>query len=98
MLILKGVSLFGAVPVLASAPLVAVGAQTQSPTPPPASPPAATQPMPAPVPQTNPRTRPVVPGSGESNVVAPIKNPLIGLPVFSSDGNNLGIVDSRSGE
>jgi hypothetical protein len=46
----------------------------------------------------NPGIRPVVPGSGERNVVAPIKNPLIGLPVFSSDGNKLGIVDSIDGQ
>jgi PRC-barrel domain protein len=98
MLILKRVALFGAVTVLASAPLVSVGAQTQSPTPPSASPPAATQPVPAPIPQATPSTRPVVPGSGERNVVAPIKNPLIGLPVFSSDGYKLGIVDSIDGQ
>src|SRR5438876_1223973 len=95
MLILKRVGLFAAVTVLASAPLLS---QTQSPTSPSASPPSATQPMPPPVPQTNPGTRPVVPGSGERNVVAPIKNPLIGLPVFSSDGNRLGIVDSIDGQ
>jgi PRC-barrel domain len=95
MLILKRLGLFGAVTVLASTPLLS---QTQSPTPPSASPPSATQPMPAPVPQANPRTRPVVPGSGERNVVAPITNPLIGLPVFSSDGNKLGIVDSIDGQ
>jgi hypothetical protein len=89
-------ALFGAVIVLASTPLLSVAAQTQSPspTPPSASPAAVTQPVPAPIPQTNPGMRPVVPGSGERNVVAPIKNPLIGLPVFSSDGSKLGIVDS----
>src|ERR1700730_8258198 len=91
MLILKRVGLFAAVTLLASTPLLS---QAQSPTPPSASPPSATQPMPAPVPQTNPGLRPVVPGSGERNVVAPIKNPLIGLPVFSSDGNKLGILAS----
>ena len=36
--------------------------------------------------------------SSERNVVAPIANPLIGLPVFSSDGNKLGIVDSIDGQ
>src|SRR5436190_23087033 len=98
MLILKRVGLFGAVTLLASTPLLSVGAQTQSPTPPTSTPPAATQPVPPPVPQTNPVTRPVVPGSGDRNVVAPIKNPLIGLPVFSYDGNKLGIVDSIDGQ
>ena len=95
MLIFKRVGLFAAVTLLASTPLLS---QTQSPTPPSASPPSATQPVPAPVPQTNQGTRPVVPGSGERNVVAPIANPLIGLPVFSSDGNKLGIVDSIDGQ
>src|SRR5436190_22561828 len=98
MLILKRVGLFGAVTLLASTPLLSVGAQTQSPTPPISTPPAATQPVPAPVPQTNPVPRPVVPGSGNRNVVAPIKNPLIGLPVFSSDRKRLATVDSIDGE
>lgn len=87
MLILNRVGRFGAVTVVASTPLFSVAAQPQSPG---ASPPAATQPVPAPIPLPNPGTRPAVPGS----VVAPIKNPLIGLPVFSSDGSRLGIVDS----
>ena len=97
MLILRRVRFSGAVIILASIPLLAIAGETPSPTPPSASPPSATQPVPAPMPH-NPGIRPVVPGSGERNVVAPIKNPLIGLPVFSSDGNKLGIVDSIDGQ
>ena len=85
MLILKRVGCLGAATVVASTPLFSVAAQPQSPSP---TPPVATQPAPLPLP--NPATRPAVPGS----LVAPIKNVLIGMPVFSSDGSKLGIVDS----
>jgi len=85
MLILGRVFRLGAATAVASTALFPVAAQPQSP-----SPPAATQPVPAPLPLPNPSTRPAVPGS----VAAPINNPLIGLPVFSSDGSRLGMVDS----
>jgi sporulation protein YlmC with PRC-barrel domain len=87
MLILKRVRLFGAVTVLASTPLLSVGAQTQSPTPPSASPPVANQPA-TELPKTGPTTRPA----------DPAQNPLIGLVVFSSDGRELGTVDTIDAE
>jgi hypothetical protein len=88
MLILKRLRLFGAVTVLASSPLLSVGAQTQSPTPPSASPPSANQPA-TELPKTGPTTRPTDPAA---------QNPLIGLVVFSSDGRELGTVDTIDGE
>ena len=87
MLILKRLRLFGAVTVLASTPLLSVGAQTQSPTPPSASPPVGSQPA-TDLPKTVPATRPA----------DPAQNPLIGLAVFSSDGSKLGTVDTIDGE
>ena len=87
MLILKRVRLFGAATVLASIPLLSVAAQTQSPAPPSASPPVANEPAPE-LPKTGPATRPA----------DPAQNPLIGLVVFSSDGRELGTVDTIDGE
>jgi sporulation protein YlmC with PRC-barrel domain len=86
MLIRKRLRLFGAVTILASTPLLSVGAQTQSPTPPSASPPVGSQPA-TDVPKTVPTTRPA----------DPAQNPLIGLAVFSSDGSKLGTVDTIDG-
>jgi hypothetical protein len=97
MSILKPVRLLGAVAVLASIPLLSVAAQTQAPTPSePATPPAATKPDTAPLPPTGPAQKPVItPRSTDKSATAPAKvNPLVGLAVFSSDGNKLGSVHS----
>jgi sporulation protein YlmC with PRC-barrel domain len=89
MAILKQARLLGATVVLCSIPALAM-AQTQ--TPPPASTtPPASKPAPAPGPAAHPTTP--APGTNKS-ATAPTKNPLIGLAVFSSDGNKLGSVQS----
>jgi hypothetical protein len=78
--------------VLVSAPLLQASAQTTSPNPPPAT-------TPAPPPESGPMNRsadpPVVPRSSDKSATEPAKvNPLIGLAVFSSDGNKMGSVQS----
>jgi len=100
----RPVRLLAAAGILAAIPLLSVSAQTPPPSPSPAPPPAATKPDPAPMPQTGPATRPtdpmerpaIAPRSGDKSATAPAKNPLIGLTVFSSDGNKLGSVHSVS--
>jgi hypothetical protein len=100
---LRPVRLLAAVTILAGIPLLSVSAQTPPPSP--TSPPAATKPDAVPMPQTGPATRPadpaekpaVAPRSGDKSATAPAKvNPLVGLTVFSSDGNKLGTVHSVS--
>ena len=91
--------------ILAGIPLLSVSAQTTPPSPSPASPPAATKPDLAPMPQTGPATKPAdpakspatAPQSGDKSATSPAAvNPLVGLAVFSSDGNKLGSVHSVS--
>jgi hypothetical protein len=100
---IRSVRLLAAVTILAGIPLLSASAQTTPPSP--ASPPAAAKPDPAPMPQTGPATRPadpverpaVSPRSGDKSATSPAKvNPLVGLTVFSSDGNKLGSVHSVS--
>jgi PRC-barrel domain len=100
---LKLFRLVGAVVVLTGVPLLAASAQTQAPTPPSpgASPPAATKPDAAPTPMTkpaNPSESPATaPRRTDKSATAPGKaNPLVGLAVFSSDGNKMGTVHSVS--
>jgi PRC-barrel domain protein len=101
---LKLIRLIGAVVVLAGMPLLAASAQTPAPTAPApgASPPAATTPD---APPTAPMTKPANPS--ESPATAPRRpdksatapgrvNSLVGLAVFSSDGNKMGTVHSVS--
>jgi sporulation protein YlmC with PRC-barrel domain len=85
MLILKRVRQFGLVTVLATIPLVPLAAQTPYSAPPGASPPPGPGMQ---LPKAAPTTRPA----------DPVQNPLIGLAVFSSDGNKVGTVDSVDGE
>jgi PRC-barrel domain len=83
MLILKRVRQLGVVTILASTPLVPVAAQTPQSAP-------STAPPSGPgmqLPKADPTTRPA----------APAQNPLIGLAVFSSDGNMVGTVESVDG-
>jgi PRC-barrel domain len=98
----RPVRLLAAVTILAGAPLLSASAQTAPQT---QTPPAATKPDPAPMPQTGPATRPtdpvekpaIAPRSGDKSAASPAKvNPLVGLAVFSSDGNKLGSVHSVS--
>jgi hypothetical protein len=101
---LKLFRLVGAVVVLTAMPLLAASAQTETPTPPSpgASPPAATKPDAGPtVPMTkpaNPSESPAMaPRRSDKSATAPGKvNPLVGLAVFSSDGNKMGTVQSVS--
>ena len=81
---------FAIAAVLVSAPLLQASAQTTSPNPPPAT-------TPAPLPEAGPMNRsadpPVVARPSDKSATAPAKvNPLIGLAVFSSDGNKMGTV------
>lgn len=101
---LKLFRLVGAVVVLTAMPLLGASAQTQAPTPqsPGAPPPAATKPDADP---TGPMTRPADPAESpataprrtDKSTAAPGKaNSLVGLAVFSSDGNKMGTVHSVS--
>ena len=100
----KQFRLAGAVVVLAGMPLLAASAQTQSPSQPSqgTSPPAATTPDPA---QTGPMTKPsnpaerpaATPSRPDKSATAPAQaKALVGLAVFSSDGNKMGTVLSVS--
>jgi biotin carboxyl carrier protein len=86
---LKPVRILGAMAILATVPPIAANAQTQSPAP--SDPPAASKPETAPLPTQKPMITP----RADKSVTAPAKvHPLIGLAVFSADGNNLGSVHS----
>jgi multidrug efflux pump subunit AcrA (membrane-fusion protein) len=95
--------LLAAAAVISGAALLPASAQ-QTPPPSPTSPPAATTPDPAPMPPASRPTAPaekpaLTPRPGDKSVTAPAKvNPLIGLSVFSSDGNKLGSVHSVNAE
>jgi sporulation protein YlmC with PRC-barrel domain len=103
---LTPVRLLAAATLITGAALLPASAQ-QTPPPSPTSPPAATKPDPAPTPPASPATRPndpaksptMPPRSPDKSATAPAKaNPLIGLSVFSSDGNKLGTVHSVSAD
>jgi sporulation protein YlmC with PRC-barrel domain len=85
MLILKRVRQFGVVTILASTPLVPLAAQTPQSAPPNASPPSSPVVQ---LPKAAPTTRPA----------DAVQNPLVGLAVFSSDGNKVGTVESVDGQ
>jgi hypothetical protein len=97
----KPVRLLAAAAVISGVSLLPAIAQ-QTPPPSPTTPPPAAKPEPAPMPQTSPATKPSDPAMTprtDKSVTAPAKaNPLIGLAVFSSDGNKLGTVHSVSAE
>ena len=93
MSMLKPFRILGAMAILATAPLIAANAQTQPPAP--SEPPAASKPETAPLPQTLPTQKPMIAPRADKSVTPPAKvHPLIGLAVFSADGNNLGSVHS----
>jgi hypothetical protein len=87
------IRLIAAAVILAGAPLLAASAQTQAPTPPsPGASPPASKPDAAPTPPTAVPQRPA-----DKSATAPGKaNTLVGLAVFSSDGNKMGTVQGVS--
>jgi hypothetical protein len=92
--ILKPARVIGVSAALLGASTLAVTAQTQSPTQPQSSPPAATKPAPQ-----SPSMRPTEPQApSEQRDKSAAVNPLIGMSVFSSDGNRLGAVHSVNAE
>ena len=93
MSILKPVRILGAVAIMASVPPIAASAQSLPPAP--SEPPAARKPETTPLPQTLPTQKPLITPRADKSVTPPAKvHPLIGLAVFSADGNNLGSVHS----
>ena len=93
MSILKPIRILGAVAIMASVPPIAASAQSLPPAP--SEPPAARKPETTPLPQTLPTQKPLITPRADKSVTPPAKvHPLIGLAVFSADGNNLGSVHS----
>jgi hypothetical protein len=95
---LSRLRLIGAAALVSSAAAISAAAQTQTPPPDTQTTPPAAKPEPAPTPPTGmkpaePPKSPSMP-SGNKQAAAPDKNPLIGLTIFSSDGNKLGSVQS----
>jgi hypothetical protein len=89
MSVIRLTRIVGTAGVIIALPLVTVMAQTQSPPPSPISPPAATKPE-ASVPLTTSPTT-----TAEKKTAAPaVAGSLVGLAVKSSDGSNLGTVQS----
>src|SRR5262245_51287929 len=93
---LSRLRLLGAAALVSSAAALSAAAQTQTPAPDTQTTPPAAKPEPAPTPPTGmkpsePPKSPTMP-SGNKQSAAPAKNPMIGLAVFSSDGNKLGPV------
>jgi sporulation protein YlmC with PRC-barrel domain len=89
--------LIGAAALVSSAAALSAAAQTQTPAP--ETTPPAVKPEPAPTPPTGMKPSdamktPAAPSATERQSAAPAKNPMIGLNVFSSDGNKLGSVQS----
>ena len=89
--------LIGAAALVSSAAALSAAAQTQTPAP--ETTPPAVKPEPAPTPPTGMKPSdamktPAAPSATERQSAAPPKNPMIGLNVFSSDGNKLGSVQS----
>jgi len=90
--------LIGAAAIVSSATALTAAAQTQTPAPDTQTTPPAAKPEPAPTPPTGmkpsePPKSPTMPSTNKQSA-APAKNPMIGLAVFSSDGNKLGSVQS----
>ena len=93
--------LIGAAALLSSAAALSAAAQTQTPAPDTQTAPPAVKPEPAPTPTpptgmkpSDPAKTPAAPSPTGRQSAAPAKNPMIGLTVFSSDGNKLGSVQS----
>jgi len=96
---LSRLRLLAAAALVSSAAALSAAAQTQTPAPDTPTTPPAVKPEPAPTPPTgmkpsDPVKTPAAPSTTERQSVAPAKNPMIGLNVFSSDGNKLGSVQS----
>jgi ABC-type transport system substrate-binding protein len=95
---LSRLRLLSAAALVSSAAALSAVAQTQTPPPETQPTPPAAKPEPAPTPPTGmnpaePAKSPTLP-SGNPQSAAPAKNPMIGLTIFSSDGNKLGSVQS----
>jgi hypothetical protein len=95
---LSRLRLIGAAALVSSAAALSAAAQTQTPAPDAQATPPAAKPEPAPTPPTGmkpaePPKSPTMP-SGNKQSAAPAKDPMIGLTIFSSDGNKLGSVQS----
>jgi PRC-barrel domain len=93
--------LIGAAALVSSAAALSAAAQTQTPAPDTQTAPPAVKPEPAPTPTpptgmkpSEPAKTPAAPSPTGRQSAAPAKNPMIGLTVFSSDGNKLGSVQS----
>jgi len=91
--------LIGAAALVSSAAALSAAAQTQTPAPETTPPAVKTEPAPTPAPPTGMKPSdamktPAAPSATERQSAAPAKNPMIGLNVFSSDGNKLGSVQS----
>jgi PRC-barrel domain len=91
--------LIGAAALVSSAAALSAAAQTQTPAPETTPPAVKTEPAPTPAPPTGMKPSdamktPAAPSATERQSAAPAKNPMIGLNVFSSDGNKLGAVQS----
>jgi hypothetical protein len=91
--------LIGAAALVSSAAALSAAAQTQTPAPETTPPAVKPEPAPTPTPPTGMKPSdamktPAAPSATERQSAAPAKNPMIGLNVFSSDGNKLGSVQS----
>ena len=91
--------LIGAAAIVSSAAALSAAAQTQTPAPETTPPAVKPEPAPTPTPPTGMKPSdamktPAAPSATERQSAAPAKNPMIGLNVFSSDGNKLGSVQS----
>jgi PRC-barrel domain len=91
--------LIGAAALVSSAAALSAAAQTQTPAPETTPPAVKSEPAPTPTPPTGMKPSdamktPAAPSATERQSAAPAKNPMIGLNVFSSDGNKLGSVQS----
>jgi PRC-barrel domain len=93
---LSRLRLIGAAVLVSSAAALSAAAQTQTPPPDTQTTPPAAKPEPAPTPPTGmkPAEPPKSPTMPSGQAATPDKNPLIGLTIFSSDGNKLGSVQS----
>jgi hypothetical protein len=93
---LSRLRLIGAAALVSSAAALSAAAQTQTPPPDTQTTPPAAKPEPAPTPPTGmkPAEPPKSPTMPSGQAATPDKNPLIGLTIFSSDGNKLGSVQS----
>jgi hypothetical protein len=90
MLNLKQVRRIGVAAVLVSIPMLQASAQTDTPASPQPAPPSASPPVTRPDPAVPARPT-------DKSATAPAKiNPLVGLAVFSADGNKMGTVHSVS--